>query len=76
LRRVDFNPEDGGSMFFQNVGIRLESYTVQQPRRSHSNLMNAPKATDLRLGLSQNKLFQKRKAATNIFYINYHPGAT
>jgi hypothetical protein len=31
-----FNPEDGGSIFLQNVGICLQDYTVSQRRRAAS----------------------------------------
>jgi hypothetical protein len=31
--RVHVNLEDAGSMFFPNVGIRIQIYTVSQPRR-------------------------------------------
>jgi hypothetical protein len=33
------NPEDGGSLFLQNVGIHLQDYTVCQPRRPQSAIM-------------------------------------
>jgi hypothetical protein len=32
-----FSPEDGGSMFLQNVGIYLRVYTASQPRRTSSS---------------------------------------
>jgi hypothetical protein len=28
-----FSPEDGGNMFFWNVGVQPKDYTAQQPRR-------------------------------------------
>jgi hypothetical protein len=31
------HPEDRGSMFFQMIGIRLQDYTVSEPRRSQSD---------------------------------------
>jgi hypothetical protein len=33
-----FKPEDGGSMFLQNVIIRLQDYTMSQPRRPQSEI--------------------------------------
>jgi hypothetical protein len=32
-----FNPEDGSSMFFQNIGEVLSHYTALHPRRSYSS---------------------------------------
>jgi hypothetical protein len=30
---ISFNPEDGGSMFFWNVSVSLQTYVVLKPRR-------------------------------------------
>jgi hypothetical protein len=39
LRRLD--PEDGGSMLHCNVGTRLQSYMVPQPRRPQTESISA-----------------------------------
>jgi hypothetical protein len=39
---TNFNPEDGGSMFFRNILIRPVDYTVSQSRGPHSHIEFLP----------------------------------
>jgi hypothetical protein len=46
-----FRVEDGGSMFFRNIGVYLQIHTALQYRRSTQDIFTAVRFTAIRVGM-------------------------
>jgi hypothetical protein len=56
LQPTYYNPEEGGSMFLWNVGIRQQDYMAVQPRRPRSEWILLPELSSFQVEIAIEKL--------------------